>query len=513
MSTRRFHFKNKLPTDPAVRRYGDWSKANQGFFISFRQWLKDNGYGTSALNIYSVVARQVIGFLDKPYWTIDPDADIERAWEHLKNRPISPNTLSDYHKGMLKLEEYTRLRRNKPPRAREPNWGYYLNQIPLTLHADIRAFLQSCKPKWKPDLQIERFRDALGHLTTSLRWIAGHFSLEDMSDLTPQVWFAYLDYRLSAGITPTTTNGELSILKHFVHYLREYDRPICERFLLVDYLDEGDHLPRDAPKEQLRQLQQEILKVVVSNHTSLRRLGRMDLAWFLLMLHSGLRTCEVRNLRMTEIDLKGRKLRIEQSKGMKDRIVFMSQPTIDAIQAYLEMRGPEDALPDFLFIYRHKPLSRTYCFVRLRTYCRRVGVHISPHQLRHCCATLLLNNGAPVLSVQALLGHKKVDTTLGYARLYDSTVAADYYKAMVFTERQLALPEDRIAKPPPIGQMIALADSLQTGTLNAVQLETVRSLRAGLMALAERDESIHDGKVLDTLEELSLESSRAEVAV
>ncbi len=54
----------------------------------------------------------------------------------------------------------------------------------------------------------------------------------------------------------------------------------------------------------------------------------------------------------------------------------------------------------------------------------------------------LLNSSAPVLTVQILLGHKWVDTTLGYARLYDGTVAADYYQAMSGMEKRLALPED-----------------------------------------------------------------------
>jgi site-specific recombinase XerD len=48
------------------------------------------------------------------------------------------------------------------------------------------------------------------------------------------------------------------------------------------------------------------------------------------------------------------------------------------------------------------------------------------HQLRHTAATLLLNAGAPIVAVQAILGHKKIGTTLIYARLYDDTVATDY---------------------------------------------------------------------------------------
>ncbi len=79
------------------------------------------------------------------------------------------------------------------------------------------------------------------------------------------------------------------------------------------------------------------------------------------------------------------------------------------------------------------------CLERLHTYGRRCELDATPHQLRHSCATLLLNAGAPVLTVQALLGHKFVDTTLDYAHLYDGTIAADYYRAMAQVEKQLDL--------------------------------------------------------------------------
>jgi hypothetical protein len=120
-------------------------------------------------------------------------------------------------------------------------------------------------------------------------------------------------------------------------------------------------------------------------------------------------------------------------------------------------------------------------------------VRVNPHQLRHSCATLLLNAGAPVLTVQAILGHKWVDTTLGYARLYDRTVAADYYAAMGVVEQHLALPEDRLASPPSLGQLVALVDRLQQGTLTDSQANAVRQLRRGLLLLNET--TIQDVKV------------------
>jgi len=55
------------------------------------------------------------------------------------------------------------------------------------------------------------------------------------------------------------------------------------------------------------------------------------------------------------------------------------------------------------------------------------------------CATLLLNASAPSLAVQTILGHKHINTTLGYARLYDGTVAADYYRAMAGVGERLIL--------------------------------------------------------------------------
>ncbi len=98
----------------------------------------------------------------------------------------------------------------------------------------------------------------------------------------------------------------------------------------------------------------------------------------------------------------------------------------------------------------------------------------------------MLNAGAPIITVQTILGHKHIDTTLGYARLYDGTLAADYYAAMAQIEGRLALPEDKVVAPPSHGELLALIDSLRRSTLSEVQADTVRQIRIGVMALAEQ---------------------------
>lgn len=491
---RKFHYKNRIPSDPQARRFGEWSQANIGFYNSFRDWLKETGYSDSALSIYSVAARYAIGYLDKPYWVIDLDNDLERVKKRLQEQGFAPGTIQSYQSGLDKFDEFIRLRCHRPPKPKVVNWAYHTGSLPQWLTKDIKDFIAFIQQRWPIQRRHEYILSSLSHLTRPLRWMVSQFQLNDIGDITPEVWFAYVDHRLSNGIKTTTINSEFCLLRHLLFHLEDRGNPVCSRTLLVDYLDEGRSVPKDVPRKQIQLVRDAIQQEAESPNGLMRRMGIMDRAWFYLMLHSGLRTCEVRAMRLGDINWDGRRLRVEQSKGLNDRIVYLSQVTIDAIQNYVKVRGPAEALPDHVFIYRHKPLCKTYCYHRLRTYSKRCGVRISPHQLRHSCATLLLNAGAPILTVKMLLGHKYVDTTLGYARLYDGTVASDYFQAMALIEKRMNLPEDQATPPPIHGELIALVDSLCTGTLNHTQQETVRLLRAGILTLVEK-ESLDSARV------------------
>ncbi|MEW6405343.1 MAG: tyrosine-type recombinase/integrase, partial [Chloroflexota bacterium] len=438
---RRSHYKNILPKDPALQRFGEWPSDTVGFYHAFREWLRASGYGESALHIYGSATRTAISFLRKPYWSVDPEVDIERAKAYIAQRSdLRPSSRAEYFKGLNKFADYIRLRFHRPKPEKPIRWESNIGSLSPVLQNDVREFISICQLGWPSEKRPDCARDKLYTLARPLRWMAEHGTLREVGDLTPQAWYAYLDERIRSGIHPATTNIELSALKHFVHFLQDNDRAVCERFLLVDYLDDGDHLPKDVPLEQLWKLQTAIQTESQTSHAGRRRLGKMDLAWFLLMLHCGLRSGEVRRLKMGDIQWDSRRVRIEQSKGLKDRQIYLTDAVLQALQAYAQraVRGPADALPENVFIFRHAPLTRTYCFQRLETYGRHCGVKASPHQLRHSCATLLLNAGVPVLSLQMILGHKQIDTTLGYARLYDGTLAADYYSAMNRVEKQLA---------------------------------------------------------------------------
>jgi integrase/recombinase XerD len=485
-SERKRRFPSVRFQDPVLKPCWDWLPANRSFYDNFRRWLRDGGYGDSALDIYGVAARLALGYLDKPYWLIEPDPDLHRVRDYIATHYQSAGTRSSYLKGIAKLEEYLRLRCHRPAPEKRVNWSYYLGSLPDWLAHHVRTYVAHRSRSWLPDNRYRTARDLASHSTLFLRWAAASVTLTDLSDLTPCLWFDYVDFRLAASIKPITINGQLTSLHSLLQFLADQGEPICQRTLRVKPLKVGPHLPRDVPPHQLRRLRQEIEADADSHHAGVRRMGVMDRAWFLLMVHSGLRTSEVRRLSLSHLDLQRRSVRIEQSKGLKGRIVCLSQATVQALQAYLEVRGP--MATDHIFTFRHQPLSNSYCYERLRTYARRCGLHITPRQLRHSCATLLLNAGAPILTVQTILGHKWIDTTLGYARLYDGAVAADYYRAMNQIEARMELTGSTHPDDPPLtgGQLLALVDALRAGTLNDAQRETVQALRQGILALVEQ---------------------------
>jgi len=207
------------------------------------------------------------------------------------------------------------------------------------------------------------------------------------------------------------------VLRVLPRYLQSEGRTICERMLEVRPLNAGQPLPRDLSIPQVKLL----LNAVQDNE--------MDHAWILLMLHSGLRTTEARNLGIDDLNLSKRTIYIRETKNQRERVVYLSLPTIKAVQVYLTKRRNSNS---YLFTHHHhQQLSKRYCQSRLRTLGKEVGFKITPHQLRHTCGTLLLNAGMSVFALQSLLGHLYVETTLSYARLYDETITKQFLKACV----------------------------------------------------------------------------------
>jgi site-specific recombinase XerD len=398
---RKVHFKNTKPTDPRITPFSEWTTENRRFYADFCLWLRQGGYSTSACNIYSVAVRFAIGYLNLPFNEIQPK-HLEQIRSYLKTRAFSPSTLTGYYKGLSKLGEY--LNFSKPESS--VDWEGYLKGISASLATSIQEYVTHCSRSWRKDNHLQLTRTLLSRLSTFCR----STQVNCAQEITPKVWFAYIEARLKAGIKPTSINATLRTSQSFLCYLQGAGKPVCEQMLEVRPLRTGQPLPRDLSVTQAKTL----LNAIQDD---------MDRAWILLMLHSGLRTCEVRNLKNSDIDFSRRIVMVREAKNRRDRIVYLSQSTVEAIQTYLvQQRNPAD----YLFLWHHKQLSKRYCQSRLRTIGKKVNIKVAPHQLRHTCGTLLLNAGVSIFALQSLLGHRYVETTLNYARLQDETVVKQF---------------------------------------------------------------------------------------
>jgi site-specific recombinase XerD len=156
-------------------------------------------------------------------------------------------------------------------------------------------------------------------------------------------------------------------------------------------------------------------------------------AILLLLFSSGLRISELINLNRGNIDLKRKEFSVI-GKGSKIRIVFISDGAKGAIEYYLNKRKDIDPA---LFVRLPKKNDFSDLRITARSIQRIVaqcakeaGIlkKVTPHVLRHSFATNLLQNGADIRSVQALLGHSSINTTQIYTHVTNEGLKDVYNK-------------------------------------------------------------------------------------
>lgn len=232
---------------------------------------------------------------------------------------------------------------------------------------------------------------------------------------------SYLSYLTKQGEKSTTRIRKAMAIRGFFKFLKEEGKNSTVLSDLPSPKKEK-RLPRVLSKEEVEALFRSI------DASSYR--GRLDLALLELTYSSGLRVSEAVGLRKDRVSFEEGYLKV-LGKGSKERIVPFGIEAREAIFSYLRGRG-EDNSP-LLFVHKNgKPLSRQYVFQRIRAYGEKAGIkkEISPHILRHSFATHLLENGAPLTSVQVLLGHSDIETTEIYTHLSAAKRVREYEKAM-----------------------------------------------------------------------------------
>ena len=245
---------------------------------------------------------------------------------------------------------------------------------------------------------------------------------------------AYLAYLDSFGYSPATTARKIATLRSFYKWMQKLGNIATNPMLLIRTPKQTKRLPKAITVEQVDKL----LTMPDNRDT----LGARDRAILETLYSTGVRVSELVDLNRNDLDMAEQTLRV-RGKGKKERMVPLGTHALAAIRHYMTLLEPdprfsklrEEALSNpslALFVNKNGGrLSSRSVRRKLDKYLAMADLDstISPHTLRHSFATHLLDNGADLRSVQALLGHQSLSTTQIYTHLSTMRLRNSYDEA------------------------------------------------------------------------------------
>lgn len=230
-----------------------------------------------------------------------------------------------------------------------------------------------------------------------------------------------LDYQMSLltqdkPISLETQGARLVAVKSFFRYLVRGNQALYDPTTELEMPKRKKNLPRDimTKKEVFRLLNQPNIDTP---------LGLRDKAILELLYSTAIRNEELRRLTIFDVDTTNHDLRINQGKGKKDRVVPVGEVASSYVEEYIKYaRGKllNNKETNLLFItINGLPINHSNLIWIIKKYTKRAKIkkHITPHSLRHTCATHLLKNKASLRHIQQLLGHASIETTQIYTQL------------------------------------------------------------------------------------------------
>ena len=212
------------------------------------------------------------------------------------------------------------------------------------------------------------------------------------------------------GMAGVSRARALSAIWHFHRFLQREGVTKSDPVTEIDSPKRGRRVPKVLTIEQVERL----LAVPDEDMLGLRDRAMLELAYA-----AGLRVSELCGLTFGQIQEADRLL-VVLGKGQKRRVIPYGNPAARALDRYLAKSRPHlsrgEVDPHVFLNHRGKPISRVGFFKRLKRHAEAAGIQseISPHVLRHTFATHLLEGGADLRYVQALLGHADISTTQIY---------------------------------------------------------------------------------------------------
>ena len=217
------------------------------------------------------------------------------------------------------------------------------------------------------------------------------------------------------GIAPVSLARILSGVRSFYHFLVVSDYLDANPTELLEYPQRPKHLPDVLTVDEVDAME---ACIDLSEQE-----GQRNKAIIETLFSCGLRVSELCNLKMSNLYLDEGFIKVE-GKGSKQRLVPISNKAIKELNLWFADRCHIDIKPgqeDYVFVShsRRQSLTRVMVFYIIKSLVERAGIKktVSPHTLRHSFATALLEGGANLRAIQAMLGHESIATTQIYMHI------------------------------------------------------------------------------------------------
>ena len=216
------------------------------------------------------------------------------------------------------------------------------------------------------------------------------------------------------GIHPRSQCRILSGVRSFYRFLNLDGYMDDDPTELLDSPQIGEHLPEVLSTDEVDMLESSI--------DLSKAEGQRNKAIIEVLFSCGLRVSELVNLKLSNLYIEEQFVRV-MGKGSKERLVPISQKAIKELSYWFQDRNQLQIKPgeqDYVFLNRRgSHLTRVMILIMIKRQAEEAGIKktISPHTLRHSFATVLLEGGADLRAIQAMLGHESIGTTEIYTHI------------------------------------------------------------------------------------------------
>jgi integrase/recombinase XerD len=257
-------------------------------------------------------------------------------------------------------------------------------------------------------------RNTLESYERDLRKYFGYLKIKEPREIKQQDVLDFLSGLAREGMAVPSQARCLSAVRGFHRYLLTDGLSSNDPTVNIDTPHGWTRLPKTLSSGEVESL--------LSQPDLSDPLGIRDKAMLEVIYAAGLRVSELVGLRLQDINLE-RGYVVVVGKGSKERAVPLGEIAAVHLREYLDRARPlliKGASSDSVFISsRKRQITRQMFWERIKHYVRKAGItrSVSPHTLRHSFATHLLDNGADLRSVQAMLGHSDISTTQIYTHV------------------------------------------------------------------------------------------------